>query len=82
VFANIAKVFRTDTRSDHSAGVLITVFQINSTSDDVLQHNWYDSGIAQAPNSAQHNNQLIGNIQDSAIAVSPMFVTSATTNAR
>ena len=35
----------------------------NNTSDNVLEHNWYNSGVAQTPNAAEHNNQLIGNIQ-------------------
>jgi hypothetical protein len=36
---------------------------INNTSDNVLQHNWYNSGVTQTPNAAQHNNQLIDNVQ-------------------
>ena len=41
----------------------------NNTSDNVLEHNWYNSGVAQTPNAAEHNNQLIGNIQVSGTAV-------------
>jgi hypothetical protein len=41
---------------------------INNTSDNVLEHNWYNSGITQTPNAAQHNNQLIDNIQVSGTA--------------
>jgi hypothetical protein len=36
---------------------------INNTSDNVLLHNWYNSGVAQTPNSTEHNNQLIDNVQ-------------------
>ena len=35
----------------------------NNTSDNVLQHNWFNSGVAQTPNAVQHNNQLVDNIQ-------------------
>jgi hypothetical protein len=41
---------------------------INNTSDNVLEHNWFNSGIAQTPNAAQHNNQLIDNVQVSGTA--------------
>jgi regulation of enolase protein 1 (concanavalin A-like superfamily) len=36
---------------------------INNTSDNVLAHNWYNSGITQTPNATEHNNQLIDNVQ-------------------
>ena len=35
----------------------------NGTSDNMLQENWYNSGGAQMPNAAAHNNQLIDNVQ-------------------
>jgi hypothetical protein len=41
---------------------------INNTSDNVLQHNWYNSGVAQTPNATEHNNQLIDNVQVSGTA--------------
>ncbi len=41
---------------------------INNTSDNVLEHNWYNSGITQTPNASQHNNQLIDNVQVSGTA--------------
>jgi hypothetical protein len=34
----------------------------------VLEHNWYNAGITQTPNAAQHNNQLIDNVQVSGTA--------------
>jgi hypothetical protein len=36
---------------------------INNTSDNVIAHNWYNAGVAQTPNAAEHNNQLVGNVQ-------------------
>jgi hypothetical protein len=41
---------------------------INNTSDNVLQHNWYNAGVAQTPNMTEHNNQLVDNIQVSGTA--------------
>jgi hypothetical protein len=41
---------------------------INNTSDNVLEHNWYNSGVAQTPNASEHNNQLIDNVQVSGTA--------------
>ncbi|WP_433438192.1 right-handed parallel beta-helix repeat-containing protein [Nonomuraea sp. CA-141351] len=41
---------------------------INNTSDNVLEHNWYNSGNTQTPNTAEHNNQLIDNVQVSGTA--------------
>ncbi len=41
---------------------------INNTSDNVLQHNWYNSGATQTPNTTEHNNQLIDNVQVSGTA--------------
>ena len=34
-----------------------------NTSDNVLEHNWFNSGVAQTPNATEHRNQLIGNVQ-------------------
>jgi hypothetical protein len=36
---------------------------INNTSDNTIAHNWYNAGGAQTPNAAEHNNQLIDNVQ-------------------
>ncbi|MEU8178784.1 right-handed parallel beta-helix repeat-containing protein [Microbispora hainanensis] len=36
---------------------------INNTSDNVLQNNWYNSGITQTPDTDVHNNRLIDNVQ-------------------
>jgi hypothetical protein len=41
---------------------------INNTSDNLLQHNWYNAGVAQTPNATEHNNQLIDNVQVSGTA--------------
>jgi hypothetical protein len=36
---------------------------INNTSDNLIAHNWYNAGATQTPNAAEHNNQLVDNVQ-------------------
>lgn len=48
---------------DSGVWVFTNASGTNNTSDNVLQNNWYNAGVAQTPGAAQHNNQLIGNIQ-------------------
>jgi len=35
----------------------------NNTSDNVIQNNWYNAGVAQTPNASAHNNLVVGNVQ-------------------
>jgi hypothetical protein len=36
---------------------------INNTSDNLLLRNWYNSGVTQTPNAAEHHNRLVDNVQ-------------------
>jgi hypothetical protein len=36
---------------------------VNNTSDNLLLHNWFNSGVAQTPNAVEHHNQLVDNVQ-------------------
>ena len=47
---------------DSGVWIFTNASSTNNTSDNTIENNWYNSGFAQTPQAAQHNNQLIGNV--------------------
>lgn len=47
---------------DSGVWIFTNASSTNFTSDNTIENNWYNSGVAQTPQAAQHNNQLIGNV--------------------
>src|SRR3954452_6528331 len=55
---------RNNVVQDCGVGVFTNSYgTINNTSENVIQHNWYNSGVAQTPNAAAHNTQLVDNVK-------------------
>ncbi|RZS91660.1 parallel beta helix pectate lyase-like protein [Motilibacter rhizosphaerae] len=47
---------------DSGAWVFTNAYGPNHTADNLIAHNWYNSGVAQTPNAAQRNNRLVDNV--------------------
>jgi hypothetical protein len=47
---------------DSGVWIFTNASSSNNTSDNTLENNWYNSGVAQTLQAAQHNNQLVGNV--------------------
>ena len=47
---------------DSGAWVFTNAYGANNTADDLIENNWYNSGVAQVPNADARNTRLIGNV--------------------
>ena len=52
---------------DSGVWVFTNAYGPNNTSDNLIRHTWYNSGFAQLPNAAAHNNQLVDNVKVSGL---------------
>ncbi|MGN6325416.1 right-handed parallel beta-helix repeat-containing protein [Pseudolysinimonas sp.] len=48
---------------DSGVWVFTNASSTNNTSDNLIQHNWFNGGVQQTPGAAEHRNQIVDNVQ-------------------